>query len=40
LVAAIQAAAAREEIGATLSMPTTVILDCTMVVALGLERVL
>jgi hypothetical protein len=40
LVAVIQAAAAREEIWATLSMPTAVILDCTMVVALGLEWVL
>jgi hypothetical protein len=37
LVAAIQAAAVREEIGLTLSAPTAVILDYTMVVALGLE---
>jgi hypothetical protein len=36
----IQVAATREEIGATFLMPTMVILDCTMVVALGLERVL
>jgi hypothetical protein len=32
-----QAAAAREAIGATLLVPTTAILDYTMVVALGLE---
>jgi hypothetical protein len=36
-VAAIQAAALREEIGATLSIPTAAILDCTMVVTRGLE---
>jgi hypothetical protein len=35
-----QAAAAREEIGVTLSVPTVAILDYTMVVALGLEWVL
>jgi hypothetical protein len=37
-VAAIQAAAAREELGATSSMPTAVLVDCTMVVALGSRR--
>jgi hypothetical protein len=36
-VAASQAAAAREEHGVTLSVPTAAILDYTMVVALGLE---
>jgi hypothetical protein len=40
LVVAIQAAAAHEELGATSSMPTAVIVDCTTVVALGLERAL
>jgi hypothetical protein len=37
LVAASQAAAASEEIGVILSVPTVAILDYTMVVALGLE---
>jgi hypothetical protein len=37
LVAASQEAAAREEIGVILSVPTAAILDYTMVVALGLE---
>jgi hypothetical protein len=37
LVAANQAAAAREEIEEILSVPTAEILDYTMVVALGLE---
>jgi hypothetical protein len=39
-VAAIQEAAAGEELGATSSMPTAAIVDCTTVVALGLERAL
>jgi hypothetical protein len=36
----LQAATTREELGATSSMPTVAIVDCTTVVALGLERAL
>jgi hypothetical protein len=32
--------AACEELGETSSMPTAAVMDCTMVVALGLERAL
>jgi hypothetical protein len=40
LPGSLQAAAVREELGATSSMPTVAIVDCTTVVALGLERAL